>query len=312
MMWGVSRTVLPETGTGKGVRTLFLPFLSFVLNVTHMRFALTIISPPNYPHPEATREVAESLYYALVSLGHDTILTSRTDTPGRRPIVLCPHLLPHVHTHLAADAVLYNLEQIESVADKFSPRLLDLFRRHGVWDYSRRNIEQWARMGIRDVRHLPVGYVPQLSRIPRDEEDIDVLFYGSVNDRRQDVLTALRQRGIKTEVLFGAYGTTRDRAIARARIVLNMHYHESKVFEVVRVSYLLANRRFVISEAGCDAQEDAEFAAGVVFADYGDLVEACATYVGRPDERERIAGAGFALMAKRDIREYLRRVLDAP
>jgi hypothetical protein len=157
-----------------------------------MRFAVTIISPPNYPHPEATREVAESLYYALVCLGHDAILTSRTDCPGRRAIVLCPHLLPHVSTPLADDAVLYNLEQVESVADKFSPRLLDLFRRHEVWDYSTRNIEQWARLGIRAVRHLPVGYVPQLSRIPRDEEDSDVLFYGSVNDRRQEILTAMR------------------------------------------------------------------------------------------------------------------------
>jgi hypothetical protein len=276
-----------------------------------MQFAMTIISAPNYSHTDATREVAESLYYALLSLGHDAILSTRTDCPGRRPIVLCPHLLPHVHTRLGDDAVLYNLEQVESVADKFSPRLLDLFRRHAVWDYSTRNIEQWARLGIHAVRHLPVGYVPQLSRIPRDEEDIDVLFYGSVNDRRQEILTALRQRGIKTEVLFGAYGTTRDRGIARAKIVLNMHYHESKVFEVVRVSYLLANRRFVISESGCDPDEDAEFAPGVVFADYGDLVEACATYLGRADERERIAGAGFALMAKRDMSADLRRVLDA-
>jgi hypothetical protein len=42
------------------------------------------ISPPNYPHTEATREVAESLYYALLSLGHDAILTTRTDCPVRR------------------------------------------------------------------------------------------------------------------------------------------------------------------------------------------------------------------------------------
>ncbi len=190
-----------------------------------MRFAVTIVTPPNDPHPDATREVAETLYYALVSLGHDAILTTRTDCPGRRQVLLCPHLLPHVHARLAGDAVLYNLEQVESVADTFSPQLLDVFRRHEVWDYSTRNIAEWARLGVRNVRHLPVGYVLQLSRIPRDHEDTDVLFYGSVNERRQDILAALRQRGIHTEVLFGAYGTPRDRAIARAKIVLNMHYH---------------------------------------------------------------------------------------
>jgi hypothetical protein len=71
-------------------------------------------------------------------------------------------------------------------------RWLNHFRRHAVWDYSARNVKRWARLGVRDVRHLPVGYVPQLSRIPRDEENIDVLFYGSVNERRQEILTALR------------------------------------------------------------------------------------------------------------------------
>ncbi len=111
-----------------------------------------------------------------------------------------------------------------------------------------------------------------------------------IAERRQDILAALRQRGIHTEVLFGAYGTRRDRAIARAKIVLNMHYHESKVFEVVRVSYLLANGRFVVSERGCAVEEDVEFAAGVVFADYGDLVEACVSYLGRGARTYRAGG----------------------
>ncbi len=78
------------------------------------------------------------------------------------------------------------------------------------------------------------------------------------------------------------------------------------------MSYLLANRRFVVSERGCDAEEDDEFAAGVVFADYGDLVEACASYLGRAEEREHIAQAGFELMMRRDMRAYLSRVLEAP
>jgi hypothetical protein len=275
-----------------------------------MRFAVTMVSPANYPHTEATREVAESIYYGLVSLGHDAVLTGHTDCPGARHIVLCPHLLPHVETPLAPGSILYNLEQIGPGGAGMQPRLLDLFRQHPVWDYSRRNIEELAHLGIRDVRHLPIGYVPQLSRIPRDEEDIDVLFYGSLNDRRQAILQALRNRGVKVEAAFGVYGSQRDRLIARAKVVLNLHYYESKVFEVVRVSYLLANRRFVVCERGCDPAEDAEFAQGVVFADYGDLVDTCVAYLARADELERIARAGFEVMVRRDMREYLRQVLD--
>jgi hypothetical protein len=202
------------------------------------------------------------------------------------------------------------LEQIGRGAAGLHPRLLELYRHYPLWDYSRRNIEEWARIGIAGVRHLPIGYVPQLSRICRDEEDIDVLFYGSLNERRQAILQALRGRGVKAEAAFGVYGSQRDRLIARARVVLNLHYYESKVFEVVRVSYLLANGRFVVCERGCDPAEDAEFAQGVVFADYGDLVDTCVAYLARADERERIARAGFEVMVRRDMREYLRQVLD--
>jgi hypothetical protein len=63
------------------------PYVSLFLSLfitTNMPFAVTIVSPPNYPHTEAVREVAESIYYGLVSLGHDTILTARTACPGRR------------------------------------------------------------------------------------------------------------------------------------------------------------------------------------------------------------------------------------
>src|SRR5262249_16785613 len=129
-------------------------------------------------------------------------------------------------------------------------------------------------------------------------------------ERRQDVLSALRRRGVKVETAFGVYGGERDRLIARSKVVLNVHYHESKVFEVVRVSYLLANGRFVVCERGGMPDEEMEVAGGVAFADYGDLVQVCVDSRDRPDERRRIAQAGFERMACRDLREYLRRVLD--
>jgi hypothetical protein len=137
-----------------------------------------------------------------------------------------------------------------------------------------------------------------------------VLFYGSLNDRQQAIVLGLRSRGVKAEAAFGVYGSQRDRLIARAKVVLNLHYYESKVFEAVRVSYLLANWRFVVCERGCDAAEEAEFTQGIVFADYGDLVDACVAYLGRPDERQRIAQAGFELMVRRDVGAYLWKVLD--
>ena len=77
-----------------------------------------------------------------------------------------------------------------------------------------------------------------------------MLFYGSLNSRRQAVLENLRLAGLKVVHLFGVYGEERDAAIANAKVVLNLHYYEDSIHELVRTSYLLANKKAVVSEAG--------------------------------------------------------------
>jgi len=277
-----------------------------------MRFAVAIVAPPGYPYARAFREVAETVHHGLRALGHDSVLTARADWPDRRAIVFGANTWGAHPVHLPPDAILYNLEQIYPGSPWLTPALVDRLRRHRVWDYSRANIQALAEMGIHDAVHVPIGYAPQLTRIPRaGDEDIDVLFYGALVDRRLRVLRALRDRGVAVMVLFGTFGATRDRAIARAKIVLNMHLHEAKLFEVVRVSYLLANRRFVISESGRGGADEAAFAPGLVFAEYDELVATCQDYLDRPGDRRRIGDAGFALMAARPEVEILREVIPA-
>ena len=83
-------------------------------------------------------------------------------------------------------------------------------------------------------------------------EDIDVLFVGSVNERRLIVLKQLAAQGINVDARFNLYGAERDAFVARARIILNVHFYDARLFEIVRVSYLLANRKCVVSETGSD------------------------------------------------------------
>jgi len=120
------------------------------------------------------------------------------------------------------------------------------------------------------------------------------------------VLAALSARGVHVEWRFGVYGAERDRLFARSRIVLNVHFYEAKIFEAVRVSYLLANRRFVISERG---DGDADFAGGVALTSYDGLVDTCIAYLARPEQRAEIAAAGFALMRERSQAAFLKPVV---
>jgi SAM-dependent methyltransferase len=275
-----------------------------------VKFAVAIISPPNYVHSEAFREVAETIHHALLELGHDSILTTITSpttfAQQRTHIILGANLLHSAPFKPPAHSILYNLEQVDLDSLWFKPPKLNLYQEYPVWDCSLKNIEQLTRLGLTHVQHVPIGYVPQLTRISPAVEDIDVLFYGSLNPRRRHIIEALKAQGVKVEAVFGVYGTARDQLIARAKIVLNMHFYEVKTFEIVRVSYLLANRKFVISERGNDPTDEAPFVSGVVFADYEELVNTCLKFLTLPQDRRQIAEHGFNLMFQRPEQNYLR------
>jgi hypothetical protein len=277
-----------------------------------MKFAILIISPANYEHAPAFQEVAELLHFGLLALGHDSVVTT-TVVPDRLPIVLGSNLLPFHAIDLPANSILYNLEQISHDSPWLNSSLLELFQKHRVWDYSLKNIAYLREMGVVQVQHLPVGYMPELTRIHNKDiadQDIDVLFYGALNKRRIHILEELLQANVKVEAPFGVYGTERDELIARSKVVLNMHYYPSQVFEVVRVSYLLANQKPVVSEISLNDADADFFQAGVAFSAYENLVRTCLHYLALPKKRQGLAETGFNLIRRRNEVDYLRRCLE--
>lgn len=272
-----------------------------------MKFAVTIVTPPNYAHSEAFAEIAETLHHGLRHLGHESVLTRRfTGEKFRKTIILGANILAALKAEPPPNSVLYNLEQVQADSEWMTPHLISLFRRYPVWDYSRRNIEQLVALGLPAPKLLPIGYEPELTRIsPVPTEDIDVLFYGCINERRKRIIAELQARGLKVEVLYAVYGAQRDAFIARSKLVLNVHFYDAKVFEAVRVSYLLANRRAVVSERGAVAEEEAAFAPGVSFVPYEQLVDRCVQLVGDVNERQRLSAAGFQLMSQRSEHAFL-------
>jgi hypothetical protein len=276
------------------------------------RFAVTVISPPGYLHAQAFAEVAETLRDGLRELGHEATLTDRADLPGHRHLVLGANLLVRHPQPVAPDAVLYNLEQVEAGSAWFDPAYLALLGRHTVWDYSPRNAAALRALGVAVARVLPIGYAPCLTRIaPAPVRDLDVLFIGSLNERRKRALARMQDAGLKVAAAFGAYGQARDALIARARVQLNCHFYEAKVLEMVRISYLLANRCAVLSEPGADPDEVAALEGGVDFADYDALTGAARALLANLAARERLAARGFELMQARPIAPLLAAALAA-
>jgi hypothetical protein len=263
------------------------------------RFAVIVPHIPGYVHAEAFREIAETVHFGLRALGCDSILSPHVDNPGRRHIIFGANLIASLGLahEVRPGSVLYNLEQITPESPWVTPELLRLLRAHEVWDYSEANVHSLQTMNVH-ARHVPIGYMPELTRIeaaPRP--DIEVLFCGSLTDRRLVILQSLRDRGVGVTSVCGLYGQERDRLIARAKILLNLHALGSQVFEIVRVSYLLANHRFVLSEPGVGEPIERALAPGVAFAAYGDLVDRCIHYLAAEPERNQIASQGFRLFS---------------
>jgi hypothetical protein len=207
--------------------------------------------------------------------------------------------------------IVYQAEALGN-DDGFLGRVPDylsfLFAANQVWDYSETNLSFLAGCGLRRGHYVPLGYSSRLQRIVPAEKDIDVLFFGANSPRRNAVLQSLTRTGIGVKFLFNVYGAERDQAIGRAKIVLNIHqFAELRQLEQVRISYLLNNRCFVLSEtADCNP-----YGNGIVFCEYDDLAERCRAFLqaGMESERELAAERGLAGLREVPMLESIRKAL---
>ena len=106
-----------------------------------------------------------------------------------------------------------------------------------------------------------------------------------MNERRAAVLNKLRARGLNVVDLFDVYGVDRDAAIARAKVVANIHFYETATFEAVRVSHLLANGVCVVSEGRADDPDAADLADGLTFCLLDAFTETCVALVADDGRR---------------------------
>lgn len=284
-------------------------------------YQITVIQPDGYPHTGALVELVNLVAHGLQDLtGEAPPMMLNQAGPGRRIILFGAHLMePGQWAEALAglpadqDIIIYNTEQVDPSVSWMSYGYLSMLGgpRVQVWDYSARNVAALASLGI-FARHVPIGYHRALTRIPaRVQEDIDVLFYGSMNERRTKVVTQIGEAGLAMDAVFGVYGHERDMLVARSKVVLSMHYYETNIFEEVRVAYLLANRRFVLAEVNdVDDLPDPELMQGLYPSTYDNLAESALECIHMDgQDRFRIACAGWAWIMERPEVDILRKAL---
>ena len=195
--------------------------------------------------------------------------------------------------HLGFDAaqtrrhacIFVNLEQLGEGGAQVAPAYLKLLANSAVVDYDAANLAAYAQ-DPGDVPVVPLLHAPYLkpqSTVPLELRPIDLLFIGSMNERRRAWLDRIEALGLTVSVFDSAlYGDERDQFIVQAKAVLNCHFYESSRFEQARAAHCLSLGTPVISERSAQTNPPEAFEDSVLWLQGEELEQFFTEDFGTP------------------------------
>jgi len=274
-------------------------------------FNVLLVRPQEFIHHDAYAGAARQLCNGLRRLGYPArVAENEIVRDATNVLVGAQHLEPELIDGLPANTIVYNVEMMVP-GSPFLPILSAFLRRFETWDYSAANVAAWRAAGISDcVRLLRPGYLPEDTTIDTTAaSDIDALFYGGVNWRRDCILRDIARAGVRMHVAVDIYGPARDALIARAKLIVNIHSREDSVLEFARISHPLANRRLLVTEPGHAGDVDAQLSEALVIGRAAELGTICRALLDDEPRRLALAERAFAIYSQRDFTASLRELL---
>lgn len=264
-------------------------------------------------------EVVNAFVVGLRKLGHEVSTAHQAARDGWINIVCFALGFDRTLLHRYPERIVLNFEPLAPGTQASGEHYLGLLRDNYVWDYSLSNLAAYPALGIRQGFHVPLGYEEEADvnlglgdRLSEDELDIDVLFFGGPNARRQAVLDDLASRGLRVvtngQTLWEpAY---RDQMIRRAKVVLNMHRFDNvRIAEMPRLNMLLRRRKAVVCELYPDTEILPALRGAVAGAPLGEIAKRTEELVRSPQQRGELERVGLGLLATSRQTEILRPAL---
>lgn len=231
---------------------------------------ITLMQPAGYVHSLGLLDQARYVRYQLQRLGATVTIAKNRVREDALNIVFGAHLGFPPDWRRRHACVFFNLEQLGAGGAQVSDAYLNLLRGSAVADYDAANIAAYAADAA-DVPVLPFLHAPYLESadtIPIAERPIDLLFFGSMNERRRAFIHRIEACGVSVAMFdHPLYGEERDAYIRQSKAVLNCSFYESSRFEQARVFQCLAMGTPVISERHADARVPAAFDDAVFWID---------------------------------------------
>ena len=192
-------------------------------------------------------EAAEYVVEKCILLGYQANLSKNRLIPQGLNIVFGAHISPSDDFKFPPNTIIFNTEQLPEINNSWiNPAYKKVLDSNIVWDYSAVNLKCLAHQKKFLVNFY---HVDKLNRLNANQEpEFDLIFYGSVNERRKTILDNLNRAGLRVLTIFSLYGPERDDLLIRSRAVLNLHYYDAQIFQQIRSFYPLSNGIPVVSE----------------------------------------------------------------
>jgi hypothetical protein len=233
---------------------------------------LCVMQPAGYVHAMALLDAAVYFKHQFERLGARVSLAKNRLRHDAINFVFGAHLGFDAAQAEHSNCVIVNLEQLGSNGAQLPPRYLELLRRSAVVDYDAGNIEAYRGQRQRaDIPLVSFSFAPYLRQAhplaaELAQRPIDLLFFGSMNERRQALIQRIEACGLSVSLFDGPlYGPERDAYILQAKAVLNCHFYDSARFEQVRAFQTLSLGTPLICERTPATQA-------------GDLYDTCAMW----------------------------------
>lgn len=271
------------------------------MSLPHLHF--TSLTPR-----ELCGDIVESYRLAAERLGYPTSYADRTFHPGVINVLFFFWDVPwETIAPYHPDCIVVNFEPMVPGTHAWRDNYLGVLKQCYLWEYSQSNFQRNRELGFRVADYVPLAYeedaapvLPMDQVLPDDAQDIDVVFFGTMTQRRVDVIDALLKRGVRMAFTNGGQGWSieeRDGYLRRAKVVLNFHnWDNSRVVEIGRLSILFRQRKAVVCELYPDSELEPLLRGAVAGAPYDALVDTVITLLADAPRRAALEQAGLPLM----------------
>lgn len=236
--------------------------------VMTLRIHLALMQPAGYIHSQGFLDQARYARHHFRRLGAEVTIAKNRLREDSVNIIFGAHLGFSASLKDRYTCVFFNLEQLGKGGATVTEAYLNLLRTSPTIDYDERNLRAYGRKPgeVPVVSFAWAPYLAQKPPLPLTQRPIDLLFFGSINERRLALFSRIEACGWSVSRFDQPlYGEERDEFIRQSKAVFNCHFYESSRFEQARAFHTLSLGTPVISERTARTTPPAAFEDAVTW-----------------------------------------------